>query len=209
MVAPLRRGSCRPQTCFSSSPAPSCGGCPASAGTPWAHGDAALLARGCRDPLRGEKIQQRRSCGRWPWCGCGELLSPGRSCEWAAQFLARKAERGPEAPAALANTSLIANHDLKMHQLAARELAIAKKCSSCGDMNYTVSSSSENWFLKRSCPWSAAQPFVSGVLAATLPQSGCEPAGVQAPRWPRRFLSYSSDCSESRAAVSKEVLGLG
>lgn len=33
-----------------------------------------------------------------------------------------------EAPAALANTSLLMSHDLKMHQLTARELATAKKC---------------------------------------------------------------------------------
>lgn len=96
-----------------------------------------------------------------------------------------------------------------MHQLAARELAIAKKCLSCGDMNYTVSSSSQNQFLKTSCPWSTAQPFVSGVLAAALSRSSCECLQGSEPRvgfgdpCPALGLLHVPHC------LVEEALGLG
>lgn len=90
-----------------------------------------------------------------------------------------------------------------MHQLAARELAIAKKCSSCGDMNYTANSSSENEFLKTSCPWSAVQPFVSWVLVAALSWSSCECLQGSEPR-----VGLRDPCFACRTAPSPMLLCL-
>lgn len=117
-------------------------------------GGAILHVRSFWDHLLDQKVPNRRGNDRMPALtaaeeqhgsrrGGGELHPARTPCEGPCGFVLQRQSREAEAPAALANTSLIANDGLKMHQLAARELVIAKKYSSCGDTNFTASSSSE------------------------------------------------------------------